>query len=190
MELDPNDKEVLSALGFVYAFQRNYDKAIDYAKKALDWDRNYVSAWSLPGNIYAMQGDEVMAVDSFKKALKIAPNDESTWNQFGNAWYSLENYTEAVKCYEKAIQLDRNPPRRKLISDTLTAVWKNTTKPKQFSRKLANGTRKVSTRGTVWVSSVTTRKTTPKLLNVIKKPSNFRRTAAGHGAISATPTKT
>lgn len=87
-ELDPNDKEILSGLGWVHFFKKDYDKAIEYAQKALALDSNYVAAWSLFGQTYAAQENEAKALECLNKSVKIAPEDGNVWLSFGNMYYN------------------------------------------------------------------------------------------------------
>ena len=78
--------------------KENYEKAIDYYKKAINFDPNYAQAWVALSSVHGAQAmsefipvDEGyrMALQEVEKALKLDPNLARAYSRFG--WIKL-NY--------------------------------------------------------------------------------------------------
>jgi tetratricopeptide (TPR) repeat protein len=87
----------------------NYDKAIDYAQKALELDKENAAIHYELSQLYSLTGSYGYSIDYAEKAVKIDPNHE---------WYSLHlaqlyrtngYYKEAAKTYEG---LAKNYPKK------------------------------------------------------------------------------
>lgn len=107
LELNPNDKEVLNAIGVVYLLKlEDYPKAIEYLQRALRVDRNFSEASNNLGFAYEKSGKYDAAVDSYKVAIAnpIYKGTEKAFNNLGRTYYRMKRYNEAIDAYREAIK--------------------------------------------------------------------------------------
>ena len=106
--------------------KENYEKAIDYYKKAINFDPNYAQAWVALSSVHGAQAmsefipvDEGyrMALQEVEKALKLDPNLARAYSRFG--WIKLNydwDWEGANLLYKKALQLE--PGNAAIISES------------------------------------------------------------------------
>lgn len=74
LELDPESTEAMRSIALCYSFQKNYDRALEYARKARDMSNDacnsYVHAWIL---LHMDEYEESVAV--LEEALKSDPEE-------------------------------------------------------------------------------------------------------------------
>ena len=115
-EIDPNQPEVLDALGWAWRLRGNLEKSESYYKRALR-----AGAGSATHNNY---GSLLLQMEKFDKAkvqLKKALEDPRYRNQFmafinlGDAYLGLNEFDEAIRAYRRAgtFGLNRTFPRIK-----------------------------------------------------------------------------
>ena len=69
-ELNPEDKEVLNAIGIIYLLKfEDYPKAIDFFQKAVNIDPDFAEAHNNLGFAYEKSKKFNEAIESYKKAL-------------------------------------------------------------------------------------------------------------------------
>ena len=116
--------DVLNNLGTSYYSLGNYNKAIEYYKKALEirintLDENHpdvASSYNNLGAAYNGLGDYNKAIYFFEKALEIKintlgenhPNVASSYNNLGAAYNDLGDYNKAIEYHEKALEIRIN----------------------------------------------------------------------------------
>lgn len=76
MRLDPNNTNILYALGMYYQDVEQYDEAEKYYHQMLDLNPASADAWNNLGYIALAGGDAERAADCFDKALEADPNNE------------------------------------------------------------------------------------------------------------------
>lgn len=105
-ELNPNDKEVLNALGLVYIVFEDFQKAKESFTKAITIDPNFSEVHLNLGVVYSREGKWPAAVDEFKAALKnpIYRAPEKAYGNLGGAYYRLGRFDEAIDAYKEAIK--------------------------------------------------------------------------------------
>ncbi len=122
-QLESGNAEYLNMVGKVYYILANYNKAIEYFKKALVLDTGahgeehpkVAIRWNNLGGAWFSLGNYQKAIRYFEKALAIDrksygeehPKVAIKWNNLGSAWSSLGNYQKAIGYYEKALAIDR-----------------------------------------------------------------------------------
>jgi tetratricopeptide (TPR) repeat protein len=79
-ELDPLSPIILTARGRLLHFQRKYDDAIEYHRKALAIDPNFVEAHFNLGMIYEQKFMFREAISQFRKVIRIAGGRASFWS--------------------------------------------------------------------------------------------------------------
>jgi len=106
-ELNPNDKEVLNAIGIIYLLYFDETaKAIDFFEKATKLDSNYSDAYNNLGFAYEKLGRYDTAISFYKKALAnlVYPTPEKAYISMGNSYYRLGKYEDALYSYKEAIK--------------------------------------------------------------------------------------
>ncbi len=96
-QVDPLSLVMNSALGRVYHFARQYDKAIEQLRKAIDLDPNFASAhfdiaWS-----YLQEGMNAEAIAEFQKGLAITGRNPARSAGFAAIQARAGNTGEAIK---------------------------------------------------------------------------------------------
>lgn len=93
-------------LGAAWHEKGDYEKAIDYNKRAIRLNPNYAVAFNNLGVAYAKQGNFSIAVEYYKKATSIEPDYATAYNNIGVAFYRLDRLLKAVEYFERAIEAD------------------------------------------------------------------------------------
>lgn len=107
LELNPNDKEVLNAIGVIYLLKlEDFQKAIDFFQRAIRVDQNFSDGYNNLGFAYEKAGRFNDAIDSYKKALSnpVYRTAEKAYNNLGRVYYRLGRYDEAIDAYKEAIK--------------------------------------------------------------------------------------
>ncbi|MDE0647711.1 MAG: tetratricopeptide repeat protein [Cyanobacteria bacterium MAG IRC4_bin_6] len=103
-----NSLDALNNLGAALYQQGKLQEAIDYYKKALAIDPNFVNALSGLSAVLCKQGKLQKAVDCCKKALAIDPNFVNALSGLGAALIQLGEAQEAIYYCKKALAIDPN----------------------------------------------------------------------------------
>lgn len=106
-ELNPEDKEVLNAIGYIYLLKfEDFPKAIDFFQKAVKVDRDFSEAYNNLGLAYEKAGRFNDAIDSYKKALSnlLYRTPEKAYYNLGMIYYRLGKYDEAIDAHKEAIK--------------------------------------------------------------------------------------
>jgi type IV pilus assembly protein PilF len=109
-ELDPRNKEVLNAIGYIYLIHLDKpDEAIGYFNKAVDVDPDYSDAYNNLGYAYEKSGNFEKAIAYYKKAISnpVYPTADRTYINLGSSYYRLGRYNDAMTAFKEAIK--RNP---------------------------------------------------------------------------------
>jgi len=93
-------------LGVAWYEKGDYEKAIEYSKRAIRLNPNYAAAFNNLGVAYAKQGKFDLALGCYNKATNIDPNYATAFNNLGVAFYRLGSLQKAVEYFEKAIEAD------------------------------------------------------------------------------------
>jgi type IV pilus biogenesis/stability protein PilW len=106
IELNPDDKYALDALGLVYLKLEDFQKAQESFIKAVNIDPDFSEALNNLGVTYTKIGKWSEAVDSFKKALKnpLYKTPENSYYNLGNAYYRLGLIDDAIDAYNEVIK--------------------------------------------------------------------------------------
>jgi len=107
LDINPKDKEVLNAVGILHLIQfEDFEKAIEYFKKALKVDKNYSQARNNLGLAYEKTGRIDEAIASYKKALTnpLYPNPEYAYNNLGRIYYRAGQYDKAIDSFTSALR--------------------------------------------------------------------------------------
>ena len=105
LELNPNDKETLNAIGVIYLLKlEDYARAVEFLRKALKQDKNYSEAWNNLGVAYEKMGKYQEAIEAYKTALQntFYRNPEKAFNNLGRVYYRNRRYDDAIDAYKEA----------------------------------------------------------------------------------------
>jgi len=105
-ELNPDDREVLNAIGIIYLL--NFDdtaKAIVFFEKATKVDPGYSEAYNNLGFAYEKLGQFDKAIPFYKKAVSnlLYSTPEKAYISMGNSYYRLGRYEDAISSYKDAV---------------------------------------------------------------------------------------
>jgi len=107
LELDPNDKEALNAIGIIHLLKfEDFPKAADFFRKAIIIDPKFSEAYNNLGVAYEKMGKPYDAIISYKKALSnpMYQKPENAYNSLGRVYYRLGRYEEAIEAYKGALR--------------------------------------------------------------------------------------
>lgn len=88
----------------------NYEKAINYYKKAVVFDKEFAFAYDNMGICYRRLNDYDKAIEAYEKSLEIDPNGLMPLQNIGIAYIFKKQYKKAVKSYEKLAKIDSENP--------------------------------------------------------------------------------
>ncbi len=106
--IDPKSPHVQWALGYVYMYKKEFDKAIESLQKAVSISPNFADGYGLLALINNNLGNADEAIQLIEKGIKLNPY--YSWDypyNLGRANYALGEYQKAVNYLEQA--LERNP---------------------------------------------------------------------------------
>lgn len=107
LELNPEDKEVLNALGVIYLLKlEDYPKAVEHFKRALAVDGSFSEASNNMGLACEKMGMFREAVDAYRAALTnpLYRNAEKALNNLGRSFYRLGRFDDAIDAYKESIK--------------------------------------------------------------------------------------
>ncbi len=110
LELQPAHILTQGALGAVYGqLKGDYDKAMGYLLKAVQYNPKDDGALMNLGNCYGYKGDYAKAIETFERVKQLNPKKEDQCNLSIGITYGIQrNYNEAVKYFEMVLQNDPN----------------------------------------------------------------------------------
>jgi adenylate cyclase len=103
LEMDETSSEALSALGYMYYNTKQYDKAIEIYKKAIDLGPNSPNSYDI-GYALIYSGRPEEAIPYFKKGERVSPKHFINSFRFGLAYLCMGKYEEAIPYYQEALK--------------------------------------------------------------------------------------
>jgi len=104
--LDDGHGPAHGALGFFYACNREYDKAIAEGKRAMALDPSGAEVHVRYGDILRIAGRPEEAIPMYQKGIRLNPFAPAWYySSFGSALLYTGRYEEAVSAYKKALQV-------------------------------------------------------------------------------------
>lgn len=91
--------------GYTHADKGQYDQAISYLTKALEYDPRHVRAYTERGYAYDRKGQYDQAISDHTKALEINPSYANAYNNRGYAYFQKGQYDQAISDLSKALEL-------------------------------------------------------------------------------------
>jgi signal transduction histidine kinase len=128
----------LNNIGEGYKDLHQYEKCIEYAKKAininqlLNQKRNIANNYEVIGDAYYLSGKQGLALDYFKNGFELAKNSDDSYQikgklltDIGKVYSALKSYPLASKYFESAAKLNIANKEKLQLIDTYTEQGKS-----------------------------------------------------------------
>ncbi len=121
VSIDPDSPQTLWALGYVYMWKKEFDKAIEVLEQAVAIAPNYADGYGLLALINNNLGRAEKAIPLIKRGMELNPlyTFDYPYN-LGRAYYALGEYDKAVEHLEAAIERNQAHVQTRLF---LTATY-------------------------------------------------------------------
>jgi len=93
------------APGSLSVFTRQWDRAIEQLRGAIDLDKTYWIDHCFLGRAYEQKGQMAQAIAAFEEALKLDPEHSEIWSALGHAYAISGKKTEARKVLDHLTEL-------------------------------------------------------------------------------------
>ncbi|HUS12394.1 MAG TPA: tetratricopeptide repeat protein [Pyrinomonadaceae bacterium] len=104
----PNNASLHYLKAEIYGLERNAQGAEAELRKALELDRNYITAYLALGALFINSKQEDRAIAEYKRILEVRPDDSTAYTLIGMLEDSRKNYDVAAESYRKALEKDAN----------------------------------------------------------------------------------
>jgi len=109
IDLDESNGVAHAKLGFILVMMRQYDKAIEEGKRALELEPNSAYVLHTYGAILYFAARNEEAIPLFEKAIRLNPKPPNMYrHHYGAALRKAERYEEAIAQVKKAIEREPN----------------------------------------------------------------------------------
>ncbi|MBI3883368.1 MAG: tetratricopeptide repeat protein [Sphingobacteriales bacterium] len=105
LKTNPKNIELMKSLAYNYYMQKNYSKALETIKVALDKDDVDDQCFQIAGNIYIEMENVKDAEKNYKKGIKKFPDSGPLYNELGELLWTQHNF-DAIKEWEEGIEMD------------------------------------------------------------------------------------
>ncbi len=107
--------EVIGVYGYYYAWLgqealqgNNFPKAINYLKKAMEFDKDNVSYYPNLALAYNSQKKHTEAISILKQGVKIHADKVEIWYHLAMTYYYMQKYDEAISNLQHALSINPN----------------------------------------------------------------------------------
>ena len=104
----PNKAIIYEKLAWIYAKEKNFQKAIENYLIAIKINPNSYSAYNNLGNIMFLTGNRQQAVEYYKKSIEINPNQIDSRLNLGILYYYEGKLNLAAEQFNKVLELEPN----------------------------------------------------------------------------------
>lgn len=111
LEFNPNDKEVLNALGIVHLMHLDdIPKAVEYFERAVKVAPDYSEAYNNLGYAYEKSGSYETAITYYRRAIAnpLYTTAEKAYFNIGNAYFRLGRYEAALSAFKDVLKREPN----------------------------------------------------------------------------------
>jgi len=98
-------KEAWYNLGRAYTKNKDYMKAIEALKRAIEIGPKFIEAWNVLGAIYFGKKDYSKAINTFQHLLKLKPKNHIVWYNLGRVYVKNGDYNNAIDALKQAIEI-------------------------------------------------------------------------------------
>ncbi|GMM32958.1 anaphase promoting complex subunit [Saccharomycopsis crataegensis] len=103
--IDKFRPETCCIIANFYSLKFEHEKAIMYYKRALNLNKNCLSAWTLMGHEFVELKNSHAAIESYRRAVDINQKDFRAWYGLGQAYEVLDMYLYSLYYYQRACEL-------------------------------------------------------------------------------------
>lgn len=103
--IDKFRPETCVVVGNYYSILSQHEKAVNYFRRALTLDRNFLSAWTLMGHEYVELKNTHAAIESYRRAVDVNRRDYRAWYGLGQTYEVLEMHAYALWYFKRAAGL-------------------------------------------------------------------------------------
>ena len=101
-----NSFEFYGLIANTYFKEKRYSNAMKYYNRAIENNKNYISAYCNTAEIYRIKKDFENAKKYYEKAIEISPEYVYPYYKIGNLYFLKQEYEEALKWYKKALDIE------------------------------------------------------------------------------------
>ena len=109
----PREPKIYEQLGWVYAKEKNFTKAIEYFEYTIKLNPSLFGPYNNLGNIYFLLGNRAKAIEYYKKSIAINPNQVDAHTNLGITYYYEGKLKESADEFNIVLKLD--PKNEKAI---------------------------------------------------------------------------
>lgn len=95
-------------IGTAYMKNKEFDKALEPLKSALEKGPRNLGTLNSLGTCYMATGNTAKAISTYEKALEINPKAPMAYYNIGSAYQIQQNHSKAVEYLRKALELDED----------------------------------------------------------------------------------
>lgn len=106
LEIDPNYKELWTALGWAQCGTKNIEGAIDSFQKSIDLNQSHAQSWNDLGWALQQKEDYVNAERALRKSVELDPSNASAWRELGVTLHLAGKIDDAQNSLEKSVKID------------------------------------------------------------------------------------
>ncbi|KAF2269414.1 anaphase-promoting complex subunit CDC23 [Lojkania enalia] len=103
--------ETCCVVGNYYSLKSEHEKAVMYFRRALQLDRNFLSAWTLMGHEFVEMKNTHAAIESYRRAVDVNRKDYRAWYGLGQTYEVLEMHSYALFYHQRAAALRPYDPK-------------------------------------------------------------------------------
>lgn len=115
---------------------KDYEAAIFFARKALDFNKNMLPCYLLLGKIYRLKNEEQLSLENYQKAEELSLIIGNLYVEWALALIKFEKYDEASEKLQKAETLDGENTEIKIIKTFLNIIHGEIDENKQIVEEL------------------------------------------------------
>ncbi|MHA1265404.1 MAG: tetratricopeptide repeat protein [Candidatus Helarchaeota archaeon] len=94
--------------------EKEYDKSIDFFKKAIELEPESAYGYYYLGKAYALINEYQAAIDNFETAISYKPDYAAAWIEMGLAYHYIGKEPKAKECIEKGNQFASTREKKKI----------------------------------------------------------------------------
>jgi tetratricopeptide (TPR) repeat protein len=101
----PEDKEAYLQRGYLFEYDRNYERAIQMYQRAADLDTGCAQAYMSLGYAYSSIGEQEKALAYMKRYIRLAPQAGDPRASYADLLVRVGRYKEALDQYQKSLEI-------------------------------------------------------------------------------------
>ncbi|KAI8810156.1 anaphase promoting complex subunit 8 [Cladochytrium replicatum] len=110
-EIEKYHPETCVIVGNYYSLRGEHEKAIQYFRRAIKLNRNYVTAWLLIGHEYVELKNGSKAIEAYRRGVDLSPRDHRFWYGLGQTYELLKMPYFALYYFKRAAELREDDAR-------------------------------------------------------------------------------